>query len=379
MVLNTNFNFGVPDPYGEQTQQTSQHATDGFPFMLEHQIMELQPPEYIIDEWLPEDCLILMWGAPKTTKSFEALHMAMCITHGMKWYGHEVRQGAVCYIAAEGVGGFGKRVKAWKKHFGYSRSSPFVVITTPVNMTKPEEVAKLIAQMKQMEIDHGFKFVMTFVDTLARCTAGSEENSNTAMGLAVENSEQIRIQVKTGVCDVHHSGKNESAGPRGASALFGAVNTGIYVEREGSSPYVVMTLAKQKDDDDGKALHLEIKKIALDPRPNGKPQSSLVLLERVEQIAMATAREMPGETIDTIHADLLSVAGWMAEGATETISNVTMAVFGNLRYRERVTVAVPEVWTNVALPSGSVRCVRRHAAPKGKGEVIECRKQSKAV
>lgn len=373
LPLRTDFNFGVADPYGEHTDQTM--TTDGFPFMLEHQIMEMQPPEYIIDEWLPEDCLILMWGAPKTTKSFEALHMALCITHGMKWYGHDVRQGAVCYIAAEGVGGFGKRVKAWKKHFGYAKSSPFVVITTPVNMTKTEEVAKLIAQMKQMEIDYGFKFVMTFVDTLARCSAGSEENSNTAMGLAVENSEQIRVQVQTGVCDVHHSGKNEAAGPRGASALFGAVNTGIYVEREGSSPYVVLTLAKQKDDEDGKSLHLEIKTIPLAPRPNGKPQSSLVLLERIEQIHVATARDMPGEARDTVHIDLLSIAAWMTEGVIETVSNVTVGVFGNLRNRERVTDAVPEVWTNVTLPSGSIRCIRRQPMKGKKGEAIECRRQ----
>lgn len=344
---------------------------DGFPFMIERDIMDMEPPEYVIDGWLPEDSLMLLYGRSQSAKSFASLHMALCITHGMPWYGHEVKQGAVVYVAAEGTGGFGKRVKAWKTHYGYGHASPFITITSPVNLSVPEDAEKLLRQLKGMEQEYGFKIVLEVFDTMARCMAGSEESSNTAMGLVVENAEMIRREMGNSALGVHHTGKNEAAGPRGASALFAAVNTSILVERDGQDKVVTLNLDKQKDDEAGLFITLEMVKVPLPDSKKGKAQDSIVLVEANQTIKMAEPVEMPGTEVDTIHADLVTIACCLPHNSRLTVTKATVMAFKNGKHRDRTIDAVPTSWVRVAIPNGGVRQLRR-VKGEGSGQVIEC-------
>ena len=52
---------------------------------------------------LPERSFTMMYGAPGTGKSFLAIDMALSVANGLPWHGYETKQGAVLYIAGEGV------------------------------------------------------------------------------------------------------------------------------------------------------------------------------------------------------------------------------------------------------------------------------------
>ena len=66
-----------------------------------------------------------MHGAPGSGKSFCALDIGLSISAGMPWHDKATRQGSVLYIAGEGVGGLGRRVKAFERYHGLGELNSF--------------------------------------------------------------------------------------------------------------------------------------------------------------------------------------------------------------------------------------------------------------
>jgi len=67
---------------------------------------------WLIDKVLPLQSYGFLFGEPGCGKSFVALDMAFCISQGIDWHEQEVDEGAVIYIAGEGLSQIHKRVKA---------------------------------------------------------------------------------------------------------------------------------------------------------------------------------------------------------------------------------------------------------------------------
>jgi hypothetical protein len=265
------------------------------PYLWEADIMAQMPPKYVIHGVLQEDTLVVIWGASKTLKSFLLLDMAMCMTHGIDWHGHKVKQGAVAYICAEGAGGFGKRVRAWKHHHKMTEPSPFLVIPIAINILDDDEVETAITKLEEIQEERGIKFDMVCIDTLARCIPGGEENSAKEMGHAVANGDKIRERLRCVVPIVHHCGKDMERGPRGSYSLFCAVNTAIRVERSKDN-VVTMVIDKQKDGEDGLVMRFQINKIDLPLRKGVEPEDSLVLTDYIGHTAthrLMTPGNMP--------------------------------------------------------------------------------------
>jgi hypothetical protein len=82
---------------------------------------------YLIRDVLPASGLTIMWGAPKSGKSFLAFDMSMYVSLGWVYRGHRVRQGAVVYAALEGGHGFRRRIVAWRMYHlaGHTDPVPF--------------------------------------------------------------------------------------------------------------------------------------------------------------------------------------------------------------------------------------------------------------
>ena len=66
-------------------------------------------------------------------------------------------------------------------------------------------------------------------DTLARLSAGANENAGQDMGLVVRRFDRIRTECKAHFLLIHHSGKAAAAGARGWSGIRAAVDTEIEV------------------------------------------------------------------------------------------------------------------------------------------------------
>ena len=79
-------------------------------------MIELPPPEWLIDGVMPKQALGMLFGPSGHGKSFLALDMALSVATGREWFSHRSAQGQVIYVVAEGGRGMVKRVKAWLHH-----------------------------------------------------------------------------------------------------------------------------------------------------------------------------------------------------------------------------------------------------------------------
>lgn len=207
------------------------------------QISALEPPEWLVEDYLARDTLALLYGPSGASKTFLAIDYALHVATGSWWNGRAVKQpGRVFYVIAEGVAGVGQRLGAWKAHhkvYDLSRHEPITWRPKAVNLLDVGDVALLQRAISYRQPS------LVVVDTLARCIVGGEENSAKDMGLVVHHLDQIRRTCGACVLIVHHTGKDVSAGARGNSALRAGVDTELSLTA--TDDRLVLKVTKQKD------------------------------------------------------------------------------------------------------------------------------------
>lgn len=238
-------------------------------FLTTDDLDQIEPPKYLIKGQLTKNTTVRMNGAPGSNKSITALDMAGCIGAGMDWKGHKVRQGKVVYLYAEGREGLPRRVRAWEIHNG-RKMTDVVFLPRPVLIANKAEWRRLIAICAKLEP------VLIVLDTQARIFAGIVENDNAEMGLAFEEAiEKLRRETEACVLMVHHS-TGETEKGRGASVITGALNTELFVERDGN----VVTLKNTKEKDEADSTVVRMERLILDSGlkdEDGDPLTSVVL------------------------------------------------------------------------------------------------------
>src|SRR6476620_11851093 len=109
----------------------------------------------------------------KCGKSFWAFDLAMHIATGRKYRGRLVQQRPVVYIAAEGGGGFAKRVEAFRQRFG-AEGAPFYLITGRPSLIHDHVKLKACIQHQLGDVEPG----AISIDTLNRTLIGSESSDD---------------------------------------------------------------------------------------------------------------------------------------------------------------------------------------------------------
>lgn len=174
---------------------------------------------------LPCTGVAFIYGASGSGKTFLALALAAAIAEGHAWFGLKCIKAPVVYMALEGAM-IRKRTLAWEDHTGRTLPNDFrLSVGEPFELLDSDDISGLAAGILG-SVGPG---AVIIVDTLARATAGLDENSVKEMGLAIEGAERLARQVQGLVILVHHAGKNKDAGMRGSSALFAAAEAVIEV------------------------------------------------------------------------------------------------------------------------------------------------------
>jgi hypothetical protein len=242
------YNEAEPSVALEQAQQFMTSAladsvapmASRFAFASSSAVKEMPMPEWLIGNHLATNTLSLIFGEFGSAKSFLALDWALRVATGTPWLGHAVKQGHVAYIAGEGIGGMGKRIRAWEEYNGIVDDDHLWLLGDPPQLLDGGDVRLLIAALHQLPQSPS----LVIIDTLAQSFAGGNENAQEDMGLAVRNAESIRREFGCHVMIVHHSpwdGKR----PRGSTVLPGAVYTSIAVSKDENA--VSIHCHKQKD------------------------------------------------------------------------------------------------------------------------------------
>ncbi|HWM31011.1 MAG TPA: helicase RepA family protein [Methyloceanibacter sp.] len=190
-------------------------------------IMNMPEPKWLIEGILKENSLAVLYGAPKSTKSFVALDWAASLVEGKDWFDFTVpHQRDVIYVQAEAAWGLKARITAWQRARG-GELHGLGFVDHPINMLDDGERKALSDAIKATGLQPG----LIILDTLARNFGGGDENSAQHMNQFVRNVDLLKAELGSAVLIVHHSGRKRKAGPRGSTALFGALDTQILLEK----------------------------------------------------------------------------------------------------------------------------------------------------
>ncbi|MCF8495532.1 MAG: helicase RepA family protein [Alphaproteobacteria bacterium] len=226
-------------------------------------INNLQPTRWLINGYIEQHTMTLIFGDPASGKSFIAIDKACCIATGTAYYGHDVRRGAVFYIAGEGHNGLARRFKAWEQHNGVSLENvPLYVAERPAQFYD-EEHAKAVAKAVQELADTtGQEPFLIVIDTLARNFGGGDENSTKDMNLFIQHVDDLKDRWGATALIVHHTGHGDKSRARGAMTLKGALDHEYQIQKDASGN-ISLQNTKTKDGPDPAPLYFEIVTVTL--------------------------------------------------------------------------------------------------------------------
>jgi putative DNA primase/helicase len=285
-----------------------------FRFLSFNQLMQLPDPTWLLGGVLPANSVAMLFGPSGSGKTFVGLGMLLSIATGKPWMeGSSVKRGTVMYCFGEGGSGVKKRVAAWCKYHRKRGSNANIEFHDgAVNLYDRADVLAFIDEVKQRPFPQRYPLCVAAFDTVARCSVGAEENSNSEMGQVLEHCDLIRDELGITVLLVHHTGKTESNEPRGASALRAAMDAMLLADRKSKQAKyeVVLKTSKMKDDEELPPVSVRLVPVDL---PRG--QTSLVAVPT--SVVQDQGDEAANDNLSTNQKavyDIIAAAG--AQGIT---------------------------------------------------------------
>jgi hypothetical protein len=237
--------------------------------------LEVGPePLTLVQGLVPRVGLTVVWGPPKSGKSFWIFDLVMHVALGREYRGRRVQAGPVVYLAFEGAHGFNARAEAFRQTFlgdeDDANQFPFYLIAAEATLARDHAtiVADIRSQMSPSDMP-----AVVVLDTLNRSLNG-DENLGKDMTAYVNAAGAISSAFECAVIIVHHCGHDASR-PRGFSGLSANVDCAIEVKKQSGLIVAKVTAAKEMPDGDSVVSRLEQVTIGIDS--DGAPISSCVV------------------------------------------------------------------------------------------------------
>lgn len=172
----------------------------------------LPDPEWLLEGWIERDSTAFLYGPSSVGKTFVAIHWSLLLA----------AQGeSVLYVAAEGMRGIKKRVRAWETHYGAAPPRGVIFDDTGTDMRQPDDFFLSMVETVGPS--------MIVIDTLARNIGDGDENATKDMSAFVKGLDRVRQSCGAAMVVVHHTGKDGTRGMRGSSAAFASAETVVKV------------------------------------------------------------------------------------------------------------------------------------------------------
>jgi len=244
------------------------------PFLTLDELLDLPPPEFLIDGVLVDQGVGFLAGASQSLKSFLATYFAASIANGVPIGDRATKQSGVLYTALEGFSGIGWRYLAAMQH--HNLHTP-ILFNRQIDLTRPESVDDICRNVEQID-----NLKLIIIDTFSKSKSGADENSASDMEPVVEQSYRLADKIGGMVLLVHHLGKDEKKGMRGSSSLHAGVDNVLLLKRPGMGMDLSLLVKKVKDGEDGFYVHFNAKPIEAAHPATGELRDTLVV-EAVEQ------------------------------------------------------------------------------------------------
>jgi hypothetical protein len=202
-------------------------TTQKYKLLNRNEILALPPLEWRVKDVLPTRGVAAIYGPSGSGKSFLAIDVATAICLGTDWFGNKCKPTSVIYIGLEGSAGIQNRVKAWEIGRGKRLPTNFSAVLADFDLTNAADIQAIIDQTPKASV--------LIIDTLNRATPGRDENSSSDMGLTLAGAKSLEQGIEGLVVLIHHTGKDQSRGPRGHSSLYGALDAALVVTKTGGT------------------------------------------------------------------------------------------------------------------------------------------------
>ena len=266
------------------------------------------PPDELVEGVLTAGDGSVWYGDSNTGKTFVLVDLAASVARGVPWMGKRTEPGLVVYLAAESPASVRSRLQAYQKHHGV-RVPNFAIVQSPIDLFDGEaDTDKVIQVVRQLEQQRGMKARLIIGDTLARLSAGANENAGQDMGLVVRRFDRIRAECKTHFALIHHSGKSAAAGARGWSGVRAAVDTEIELSDSPAGKCIEIT--KQRDlSTKGERIGFKLEPVTLGLSKWGEPATSCVVAAADAPVKQAGKRmsECDGAVLEFLVAHKIGI------------------------------------------------------------------------
>jgi hypothetical protein len=253
-------------PAGKQTQ------TDAPRYLFEtvSDLRSIPDQTWLVDRWIPERSVGLIYGRFSTGKSFIAFDILLHLVYGMaEWHGIKL-PGVPCYgllIAREGGSGFRRRIDAFKKHHSIVEDTDRIVfMRSPVNFGNDS-----FGELKTAIETSGRQFKVVVVDTVGRALPGEDINDAKNITRFMEHLQQIGEIAQGVAIGIHH--ENKSGDLTGSIYFDNSSDWMFHVERIGPPDDPLkqgkITCDKQKDGEDRWSRDVSYKFIPTEPNGEG--------------------------------------------------------------------------------------------------------------
>lgn len=217
-------------PSGEVLDDRTTSERDAAEIFSGSNLLNIPPVKWLAEGWFPSGGVVSVISEPGKGKSFFSVSTAMEFVRGGEWLGRKLPKFEVLYIAPERPTDIRDRAEGWcirnEEPLELLEGFHLWKMTTPLDATKPGNYVRIVEQIKRL----GAKVVV--LDTYAKFTADGQENDNNATERVFRDFIRPICAATEGglVIVVHHKGKTQGAGARGASSFQGDTDVEITVD-----------------------------------------------------------------------------------------------------------------------------------------------------
>lgn len=252
---------------------------------------EYAAPDELVEGLMAIGSSVVIYGDSNSGKTFWALSVAAAIAGGTECYGRKTDPGLVLYLASEAPASIRARMQAIKKFYGCSLED-LAMVPVPLNFyAGAQDAHDVIEAARAVEQIKGKPVRLIIGDTLARMSAGANENSGEDMAPVMARFDQVAAATGAAIMIIHHNGKDAARGARGWSGIRAHIDTEIEVCEKDGIRYAHVTKQREMPSK-GETIYFKLETIKMGITKFGAPATTCVAVPDEEASATKPQRTL---------------------------------------------------------------------------------------